>query len=114
MRLQLDKIRGIDILNDSYNSNPSSMMRALEAVKRYPARAKWIVSGDMLELGGESERFHKMIGESIARSGFEGLVTFGEFSKHTLSQAKAKGMREDRLWHCSTHDEIAELLKKSS
>ena len=112
MRLELDKVRGIDIVNDSYNSNPSSMMRALEAIKYYPAKAKWIVSGDMLELGLESERFHKMIGESIAKAGFEGLVTFGEFSKHTLSQAKANGMRGDRLWHCSTHDEIADLLRK--
>ena len=112
MRLEPDRIRGIDILNDSYNSNPGSMMRALEAVKLYPAKSKWIVSGDMLELGRESKYFHKMIGECIAKSGFEGLVTFGELSKQTLSQAKAKGMREDRLWHCSTHDEIAGLLKK--
>ena len=112
MRLQLDKVRGIDILNDSYNSNPSSMMRALETVKCYPGKAKWIVSGDMLELGKESERFHRVIGESVAKSGFEGLVTFGELSKYTSSQAKAEGMRPDRLWHCSTHDEIAGLLKK--
>ena len=112
MRLQPDNINGIEILNDSYNSNPSSMMRALETVKCYPGRAKWIVSGDMLELGRESERFHKMIGESIAKYGFEGLVTFGELSKKTLSQAKANGMRKDRLWHCSTHDEIVKVLKK--
>ena len=112
MRLELERIRGIDVLNDSYNSNPISMMRALEVIKYYPAKAKWVVSGDMLELGKESERFHKMIGESIARSNVEGLVTFGEFSRHTLLQAKAGGMRHDRLWHCSTHGEIAELLRK--
>ena len=25
---------------------------------------------------------------------------------------RANGMREDRLWHCSTHDEIVKVLKK--
>ncbi len=112
MRLELEKIGGIEILNDSYNSNPISMMRALEVVKGYPARARWVVSGDMLELGKKSEWFHKMIGESIAKCGAEGLVTFGAFSRHTLSQARSHGMPKDRLWHCSTHDEIAGLLKK--
>ncbi|MDD5428656.1 MAG: UDP-N-acetylmuramoyl-tripeptide--D-alanyl-D-alanine ligase [Candidatus Omnitrophica bacterium] len=112
MRLELENVGGIDILNDSYNSNPLSMLRALEVVKYYHARAKWVVTGDMLELGGESERFHKMIGESAAKAGIEGLVAFGELSKHTLAQAEAAGMSRDRLWHCSTHDEIAGLLKK--
>ncbi|MDD5136463.1 MAG: UDP-N-acetylmuramoyl-tripeptide--D-alanyl-D-alanine ligase, partial [Candidatus Omnitrophica bacterium] len=112
MRLELHKVRGIDILNDSYNSNPLSMTQALEVVRYYPARARWVVTGDMLELGRDSERFHRMVGESVAKSGIEGLVTFGELSKHTLSQARSGGMRQDRLWHCSTHDEIAELLRK--
>ncbi|MFA5144047.1 MAG: UDP-N-acetylmuramoyl-tripeptide--D-alanyl-D-alanine ligase [Candidatus Omnitrophota bacterium] len=112
MRLELQKASGIDILNDSYNSNPLSMAKALEVIRHYPAKARWVVSGDMLELGSGSARFHKMIGGTIARSGVEGLVTFGEFSKHTLSQAGAEGMKPDRLWHCSTHDEIAQILRK--
>lgn len=112
MRLEPVKTRGIDIINDSYNSNPLSMMHAIEVVKHYPARARWIVSADMLELGRESEKFHRMIGEAIANSGADGLMTFGEFSKYTLSQAKSSGMAPDRLWHCSSHDEIAKLLKK--
>jgi len=112
MRLELERVGGVDILNDSYNSNPTSMVRALEVVRHYSAGAKWVVSGDMLELGPEGERFHRMIGEQIAKSGVEGLVTFGELSRHTLSEARGLGMRQDRLWHCSTHDEIAVLLKR--
>jgi len=112
MRLELEKVSGVDILNDSYNSNPASMMRALETIAYYPANSRWVVSGDMLELGRDGERFHRMIGSSVARSNCDGLITFGELSKHTLAEAKALGMRRDRLWHCSTHDEIAGLLKK--
>jgi UDP-N-acetylmuramoyl-tripeptide--D-alanyl-D-alanine ligase len=112
MRLALINAGNIDILNDSYNSNPLSMKTAVEAMKSRPARARWIVSGDMLELGKESARFHRMVGEMIASAGIEGLLTFGEFSRHTLSAALGAGMDEEHLWHCATHDEIVGILKE--
>lgn len=112
MRLNLKKVDGIDIIDDSYNSNPLSMKCALEVMKDYPAKARWVVSADMLELGREGIRLHKMIGESIARSNVEGLLTFGKLSKHTLEGARKSGMKNDRLWHCSDHSQIAHILKK--
>lgn len=112
MRLDINRVKGFDVINDSYNSNPLSMNSALETLKYYPAKAKWVVSADMLELGRHSVRFHKLIGERIAKTGVSGLVTFGRLSRHTSSQAKELGMRRDRLWHCSSHDEIAGILKK--
>ncbi|MDP3730487.1 MAG: UDP-N-acetylmuramoyl-tripeptide--D-alanyl-D-alanine ligase [Candidatus Omnitrophota bacterium] len=112
MRLDIKKMNGFDIINDSYNSNPLSMNSALDVLKYYPAKAKWVVSADMLELGRNSVRFHKLIGERIARADIDGLLTFGGLSRHTLSQAIALGMRRDRLWHCSSHDQIANILKK--
>ena len=112
MRLEVEKIGGFHIINDSYNSNPMSMKAALEAVKYYPARAKWIVAGDMLELGRRSAGFHRMIGELIAHSDFEGILTFGELSKDILREAMKNGMRKEFLWHCSTHDEIVDILKR--
>lgn len=112
MRLKLSKLNGITVINDSYNSNPLSMKSALEAIKYYPARARWVVAGDMLELGPRSIEFHKMIGESIANSNIEGLLTLGKLSKYVLRQAKRSGMDRKNLWHCSTHDEIADILRK--
>lgn len=111
MRLNLKKVSGVDIIDDTYNSNPSSMAGALDVIKYYPARAKWVVAGDMLELGPHSERFHKMAGRDIARSGIDGLLTFGRFSKHILSQARRSGMKSNRLWHCSNHSQVAKVLK---
>lgn len=112
MRLDPEDVRGIAIINDSYNSNPMSMRSALEVMKYYPARAKWIVAGDMMELGRESVNFHKMIGEAIARENFNGLLTLGKLSKHMIAQARACGMKKCALWHCSTHVEIADILKR--
>jgi len=112
MRLNLISAGDIEIINDSYNSNPLSMKTAVETMKGCPARARWIVSGDMLELGKKSAHFHRMVGELIAAAGIEGLLTFGELSRHTLSAALGAGMDEKSLWHCATHDEIVSILKE--
>jgi UDP-N-acetylmuramoyl-tripeptide--D-alanyl-D-alanine ligase len=112
MRLNLVSAGGIEIINDSYNSNPLSMQTAVEAMKQRPARARWVVSGDMLELGRKSAYFHSMAGRMIASAGIEGLLTFGDLSRYTLSAALGAGMDEENLWHCVTHDEIVDTLKR--
>lgn len=111
MRLNLKSaLDGVNIIDDSYNSNPLSMKMALEVLKRYPARSKWVVCGDMLELGMQGRYFHKRMGRQIARSGVKGFLAFGALSKTAASQARRYGM--DNVWHCSTHDEIAGILKR--
>jgi len=112
MRMASDNVRGIDIINDSYNSNPLSMSAALEALESYPAFSRWVVFGDMLELGDKSEYFHRMAGVLVAKSGADGLLTFGEHSKYALAEAGASGMHKKKLWHCSSHTEAARILKK--
>lgn len=111
MRLDPLRVNGIFIINDSYNSNPASMKTALDAICAYQAGAKWIVSGDMLELGREAVHFHRMAGKLIADSAAAGLFTLGKLSKHTLSGAFASGMEKKNLRHCGTHNEIADILK---
>jgi UDP-N-acetylmuramoyl-tripeptide--D-alanyl-D-alanine ligase len=112
MRMAGDSSKGIDIINDSYNSNPTSMSAALEALESYPASSRWVVLGDMLELGSKSEYFHRMAGVLVAKSGADGLLTLGKYSKYTMADAGASGMRGDRLWHCRSHAEAAGILKK--
>lgn len=112
MRLDLARVRGFRVINDSYNSNPLSMARALDVVREFPASARWVVSADMLELGGRGRGFHRDIGLLAARSGIDGLITYGALSRHTLAGARAGGMPDGALWHCASHDEIVRLLKK--
>lgn len=111
MRLNVLKIKGVTIINDAYNSNPLSMACALDSLKVYPAKSKWVVSGDMLELGKLSAALHEEIGRRAAEVGLKGLITFGGLSKETITGAKKSGMNSNKLWHCSTHDQIAGILK---
>jgi len=110
MRLNRKKINGIDVLDDSYNSNPLSMISALDVLKRYPAKNRWVVSGDMLELGSQGVRFHEEIGSYIAKSNVDGLLTFGTLARHMLVKARQEGMNSKRLWHCADHKEMARIL----
>lgn len=112
MRLNIKKIGGIVVIDDAYNSNPSSMRCALQAMKNISANAKWVVSADMLELGRKENDFHRMIGESVVRLGFKGLITFGRLSKHTYNRALECGMDETNAWHCVTRDDVACILHK--
>lgn len=112
MRLALTAVGGIHVINDAYNSNPLSMDRAIDVVRGFPALSRWIVSGDMLELGPCGEMFHRKIGERIAACGMSGLITFGELSRHTHAGAADAGMRREALWHCADHDEIAAVLRR--
>jgi UDP-N-acetylmuramoyl-tripeptide--D-alanyl-D-alanine ligase len=113
MRLNVRQVGDVTVIDDAYNSNPLSMGSAIEALTGYPAKGRWVVSADMLELGQREEEFHKMIGEAIARSGFNGLITFGALSRHTSSRALECGMDKNRVWHCSDRAKIADILKKS-
>ena len=113
MRLNARQVGDIIVIDDAYNSNPLSMRSAIETLAGYPAKGRWIVSADMLELGRREEEFHKAIGEAIARSGFSGLITFGRLSRHTSLRALECGMDKNRVWHCSDRAKIADILKDS-
>jgi len=112
MRLEIKKICGIDIINDAYNSNPQSMSAALEVLENYPAISKWVVSGDMFELGDKAEYFHRMIGILVAKSGADGLLTIGNLSRYTSAEAYASGMQKKTLWHCPDHAAASRILGK--
>jgi len=112
MRLNPLTINGIPVINDSYNSNPASMKAALDTLKGCRANARWVVSGDMLELGRGAKRLHRLMGKLVAMSDVTGLLAFGKFSQEMLSGARAGGIAENRLWNCSSHSQMADIIRR--
>ena len=56
------------LINDAYNANPDSMRAALEHLaERAGDRRRVAILGEMAELGPESDRYHREIGELSAR-----------------------------------------------
>lgn len=111
-RLELKEIAGIKIIDDTYNSNPNSLMCAMEALSSYAnGRRKVLVSGDMLELGDMSGYFHEAIADMAGAAGIDVLITVGKNSHLTYIAAQKKGMHKEALWHFNSSREAGEFLK---
>lgn len=63
MRMELAEHGGAHWLNDAYNANPDSMRAGLECFIELagpaPAGKRWLILGDMLELGIHAEQEHR-------------------------------------------------------
>jgi UDP-N-acetylmuramoyl-tripeptide--D-alanyl-D-alanine ligase len=67
---------GAWLIDDSYNANPSSMQAGIEVLAGLDGR-KWLVMGDMAELGEFSESSHKEVGVFAREHGIEQLFAIG-------------------------------------
>src|SRR5262249_9076747 len=60
--------RGITVIDDSYNANPTATRRALDVLAGSGARRRIAVLGEMLELGGRAGELHADVGRPAARA----------------------------------------------
>lgn len=66
MRMQLVPTEGPLFINDAYNAAPTSMRAAIHFMETTTMRTdKWLVLGDMLELGDDEQKFHASIADVI-------------------------------------------------
>ncbi|MBK7250593.1 MAG: UDP-N-acetylmuramoyl-tripeptide--D-alanyl-D-alanine ligase [Gammaproteobacteria bacterium] len=76
-RLQLKLAQaGAWIIDDSYNANPSSVQAGLEVLVGLGGR-RWLVLGDMAELGSFAESSHAEVGRAARAGGVERLLATG-------------------------------------
>ncbi len=79
-RLQLRRRRGgAWLIDDSYNANPSSVRVGLEVLRDMPGR-RWLVLGDMAELGDYAASSHRELGELARAMGVERLYSYGNLA----------------------------------
>jgi len=102
----------IDVINDTYNANPQSMREAMQILKeRATDGRKFLIIGDMLELGEGEQSAHQQLGNEATEYGFDFLVTVGELAGLAGSSAVESGMTKDQV-HCfDRHRMAAEFLK---
>jgi UDP-N-acetylmuramoyl-tripeptide--D-alanyl-D-alanine ligase len=79
-RSQLDSGKNNELLRDYYNANPSSMQASLEnfASLNVDAKPKWVILGDMFELGEYSQYEHQEIANTATSLGFEKVLLVGQ------------------------------------
>lgn len=109
MRLEFKNVNGYTIINDCYNASPDSMKAALQVLKNRKGNRKIAILGTMRELGEESKRAHKEVGE-YAKDTADILITTGEFVEDYKM-----GFGEDNIIIYNTKedliDNICEIIK---
>ena len=102
---------GLTLIDDSYNSSPAALKRALETVKTATGSARKIaVLGEMLELGDHSMRLHDECGALAAAVGLDLLIAVGGVPARTLADAAVRsGMAEASVAYVGTSADAAEL-----
>ncbi|MEY3271489.1 MAG: hypothetical protein RLZZ341_390, partial [Pseudomonadota bacterium] len=71
----------VTLVDDSYNANPDSVLAAIEVLAGLPG-PRWLILGDMGEVGEEGPRFHAEVGERARERGIEAFWTAGALCAH--------------------------------
>ncbi|MEO5740101.1 MAG: cyanophycin synthetase, partial [Vicinamibacterales bacterium] len=102
---------GVTIVDDSYNSNPGALSRALAMLAgetRYARRVA--VVGEMLELGPASPELHRAAGEEAARAHVSELIAVGGANARAVAEgAVTAGMPTERVHHVANSIAAADL-----
>ncbi len=112
MRMQsFTSAAGVHVINDAYNANPVAMRAAVETLAGFTSAPRRIaVLGDMAELGSLTELAHFGIGEQVAHSAVEVLVTVGPRAARIADGARTAGMDDEWIRPCATPEEASEVL----
>lgn len=102
---------GICLVDDTYNSNPRALEEALRSLRQLPARRRLAVLGDMLELGQESAKFHRAIGQKLAEYGWDWLLTVGELSLEIGHGARQAGFPAERILSFTNQQDLVAALE---
>jgi len=93
-------LRGATIYDDTYNSNPYAVARAIQLLEQADVRGRRIaVIGDMLELGPREREYHYEVGRRTTPESIDVVIAVGPRSEALLEGARHSGFGDDRLYH---------------
>lgn len=105
-RWEIEKIGGYNIINDSYNANPDSMIAATNTILDLYENIV-IVLGDMGELGENENFYHKKVGKFINNKNKPNakILTVGNASKNISDEIKVCFTK-----HFQTNKDVARYI----
>ncbi len=97
MRAHLQLLRGIGgcmILDDTWNSNPTSLRAAFQTLNGIAkGRKRVALIGDIKALGNMEVEVHSQVGDMITELGVDRLITVGSMAEVIGKQASKKGLK---------------------
>lgn len=91
------------------------MREAMNTLKEYTANGKkFLVVGNMMELGDETSAAHKQLGNEVAQQAFDFFVAVGDLARLAGEAAEASGMNKEKVQCFDSHQEAIDFLKSNS
>jgi UDP-N-acetylmuramoyl-tripeptide--D-alanyl-D-alanine ligase len=111
MRGERRTIRGITVLNDSYNSNPEAARAMIDVLSREPAQRRIAVLGEMLELGSWAEPLHRDLGRYAASHDVDVLIGIRGASRWMIDESRRSGMSDASAFFFEEAEDAGEFLR---
>ena len=86
-RLQAILCGSIQIINDAYNANPTSMLAAADVLAEVTGRRRVMIAGDMREQGPASQDIHRTTGNDMAARKIDLIIGVGELGQYIAAGA---------------------------
>lgn len=110
MRGQIMNYAGLKVIDDTYNASPDSMKSGINVLLDLNGVNRRIaVLADVLELGEMSKECHYGVGEYIANTAVDVLVTVGEQAKY-IAQAVSEHNNRIETYSYSTNEDAILFL----
>jgi len=91
----------LKLIDDSYNASVPAMKAAAELLAGFSG-TRWLILGNMAELGDQSLELHRQVGEHAAPFNFEQVLTYGADTKVISEVCQGK--------HFASHDSMIEFI----
>lgn len=95
---------GALLIDDTYNANPSSLQAGLDVLALIPGK-RFLVLGDMAELGEEAIALHKVVAGQAREANVQFLYALGENSRHAVAAFGVGGR------HFTDHESLIAALQ---
>ncbi len=115
MRMQLVTCGSLLFINDAYNAAPTSVRAALTFMSTTQMRPnKWVVLGDMLELGEQEEQYHHDLIESIDFDEIQTICLYGSRMKVLYEAIKMQYPSVDVVWSEQAYEPIIQKIEQQA
>ena len=115
MRLEIEEIGPITIINDCYNANPISMANGLSCLASMASgtnKRKVFIAGSMAELGLQSESLHIQLGQEAVSQGVQLLLAVGPFAQQILKGATGDTIDSGMMHAFNKTEQLCDNLHK--
>jgi UDP-N-acetylmuramoyl-tripeptide--D-alanyl-D-alanine ligase len=109
----VDFAAGFTVIDDSYNSNPRSLLNMVRTMTeaRESRKRLLVIAGEMLELGSEEASLHRAAGREIAETGVDVLWGVRGLAREITAGANEAGLARTRFFD-SSDEAAAEILNE--